>query len=53
MWAFSLDGKRGRKYVAVHDYLGMEYPASDFRDAVDFEIKSDTLNSIFVDIFMG
>jgi carbamoyltransferase len=35
MWAFSLDGRRGRKYVAVHDYLGMEYPAADFRAAVD------------------
>lgn len=35
MWAFSLDGGRGRKYVASHDYLGMEYSASDFRAAVD------------------
>jgi carbamoyltransferase len=35
MWAYSLDGRQGRKYVAFHDYLGMEYAASDFRAAVD------------------
>jgi carbamoyltransferase len=44
MWAYTYDGKRERKYVATHDYLGMEYPESEFCAAVEaVKARSDVV----------
>lgn len=35
LYAYTIDGGNQRNYIATHDYLGMEYPESRFRSAVE------------------
>jgi carbamoyltransferase len=43
LYAYSIHGGNQRKYIATHDYLGRQYPISDFHNAVQSVSGRDDL----------
>jgi carbamoyltransferase len=43
LYAYSIHGGNQRKYIATHDYLGKQYPLSDFQNAVQSVSSRDDL----------
>jgi carbamoyltransferase len=51
LWAYVIDAKKERKYVTTHDYLGIEYNESNFRDAIrSIENRDDLVITEFMQI---
>jgi len=65
LWAYVIDGNKERKYVATHDYLGMEYSDTDYQNAImsiknrddlvitEYENLEDLYEQMAVDIANG
>ncbi|SFN30274.1 carbamoyltransferase [Formivibrio citricus] len=51
LWAYTIDGKCKRKYIATNDYLGRKYSEAEFRSAVDsVRGRDDVIVSEFDDL---
>ena len=48
LWAYVIDGGRDRKYIASHDYLGLEYSEGEYLSAISrIQIRDDLVITKF------